>query len=174
MGAWYKLAGQRFGRLEVLRVGISKACRNGTRKYWVCKCDCGKERQVVGHALTSGKTRSCGCIRREMAKAALGPKHHNWKGGKRDHDGYVAMYMPKHPRAWGTGYVLEHIVVMTEKLGRDLLPRETVHHKNGVKNDNRPENLEPWSSSHPCGQRIEDKVSWCVEFLSLYAPETLK
>ena len=57
---------------------------------------------------------------------------------------------------------------MKEILGRDLLRHETVHHKNGVRHDNRPENLELWSTSQPYGQRVEDKAAWAKEILELY------
>ena len=88
----------------------------------------------------------------------------NWKGGRTRHKkGYVWVLWPEHHRAGKTGYVLEHIVVMEHLVGRDLLPEETVHHKNGVKDDNRPENLELWCSSHKPGQRAEDLVKWVVQ-----------
>lgn len=68
----------------------------------------------------------------------------------------------------------QHRFVMEEHIGRPLRREETVHHINGVRHDNRLENLELWSSSHPSGQRIDDKVSWAVDLLKLYRPEVLK
>lgn len=64
--------------------------------------------------------------------------------------------------------VQAHRLVMEELLGRELLPEETVHHVNGVRDDNRPENLELWSSSQPPGQRVEDKLAWAREIIQLY------
>lgn len=62
----------------------------------------------------------------------------------------------------------EHQIFMEKMLGRELLPGENVHHRNGVRFDNRPENLELWSSSQPAGQRVADKVAWAEEILALY------
>ena len=69
--------------------------------------------------------------------------------------------------------ILEHRLIMQEHVGRELLPEETVHHINGVRDDNRLENLELWSKSHPYGQRVEDKAAWAKEILALYGPEAL-
>ena len=63
---------------------------------------------------------------------------------------------------------LEHRVIMSKALGRPLLRHETVHHKNGNRNDNELANLELWSTHHPMGQRIADKVDAYVEFLEQY------
>lgn len=80
---------------------------------------------------------------------------------------------PTHPNAGINGTVLEHVKVMSEVIGRPLFPDETVHHKHGVKDDNRPEKLELWVSRHPKGQRVEDQVEWAREILSRYAPAEL-
>lgn len=70
-----------------------------------------------------------------------------------------------------TGFRPEHSVIMESAIGRPLRKGETVHHRNGVKDDNRLQNLELWSSSHHPGQRVSDLVSHAVEILEIYGED---
>jgi hypothetical protein len=63
-------AGQVFGRLTVLRRGPNFDGAKGRPAQWWCRCSCGTETLVTGHALRKGLTRSCGCLRRETTAAA--------------------------------------------------------------------------------------------------------
>lgn len=82
-------------------------------------------------------------LRKSRVGNRMGDKAANWKGGKRySTKGYVYVHSPKHPASNLEGYVMEHRLVMEEKLGRYLTATEVIHHINGQKNQNNIENLE--------------------------------
>jgi hypothetical protein len=87
--------------------------------------------------------------------------------------GYRGVVVPEHLRhlTAGAAHVLEHRLVMAVLLGRPLAQGESVHHRNGDRLDNRPDNLELWSSRQPAGQRAEDKLAFAYELLALYDPD---
>lgn len=75
-------------------------------------------------------------------KSLKGEKHPFWKGGKfQSKYGYILVNSPKHPFGSARHLVYEHRLVMEKVLGRYLQPYEKVHHINGNKKDNNPENL---------------------------------
>jgi hypothetical protein len=97
----------------------------------------------------------------------FGPK--GWKGGINKHaSGYLKEQRKGHPLADRNGYVMQHRLVMEKVLGRTLEKHERVRHKNGVRDDNRPENLELWTMEHkdPAGVRLVDHVRYLMSKLS--------
>jgi hypothetical protein len=109
---------------------------------WVKCPDCGKERWVA-HAERIDDVRRCNsCARKKMIveRDYRGPNNPKWKGRVK-RGGYIALALPEHPRATKQGYVMEHIVNW-EKAHNETLPKGyVVHHINGIRHDNRPENL---------------------------------
>lgn len=125
-------------------------------------------------------TRLCGvptCERKHVALGYCGPHLKRWRAtGPVDPFRPIRVYAPVVSDCGGTydpsGYVVvnvngrrkaRHRVVMEESLGRELHPWETVHHKNGRRDDNRIENLELWTKRHGAGARIEDLVAFVVD-----------
>lgn len=100
--------------------------------------------------------------RQKISEGLQGNKN-NWKGGRIYHrNGYVLIRRPDHPNAYRDGYILEHRLVMSEVLGRPLESWEIVHHENGIKDDNRIENLE-LIDHH--GRQICPRCGWPMDRL---------
>lgn len=92
--------------------------------------------------------------------AVRGPRHPSWKGGRKTHSArnpYVMVMRPDHPEANREGYVFEHRLVMEQQLGRPLAADETIHHINGIKDDNRPENLAVMTHSEHMSLHMKEK-----------------
>jgi hypothetical protein len=87
--------------------------------------------------------------------------------------GYIILVKKDHPNARRGGKVAEHVYVMSEYIKRPLMKNETVHHKNGIRDDNRIENLELWTCQQPKGQRVSDKLHWARELLEQYGHKVI-
>ena len=75
-----------------------------------------------------------------------------------DRDGYAQIRV-------GSRWIPEHRAVMQDHIGRELTPGESVHHINGVRDDNRIDNLELWfRGGQPAGQRVDDLIRYAVTF----------
>ncbi len=155
------LNGRKFGGLKVLRDTGKSIKQYGCRsRGWECVCDCGASIIVSSKDLLKNRKKSCGCKKSKRKY-------------RRMRRGYALIYIPDHPNADTWGYIPEHRFVVETAIGRSLTEKETVHHKNGIKSENQPENLELWTKKHPSGQRVTDMVAFCIDYLKEYKPEIL-
>ncbi len=146
---------------EILKgrdIGKGRSLSSQSHNYIWCACvGCGKERWEKYTISTSsllrlycpscshkGKKQSPDAIAKRLPYLPRGDKHYNWKGGKAYSDGYVKLKISKDDffMANKYGYIKEHRLVIAKKIGRCLQKWEIVHHKNGIRDDNRIENLE--------------------------------
>lgn len=107
--------------------------RIGRKKYCsiVCRAKNNKGKFKIGHPHH----------RSEFPKGAEGSRNRNYNGGISIQAGYRYILSPDHPNKGVRGYVAEHRLIMEKHIGRYLTRIEEVHHINGIRNDNRIENL---------------------------------
>jgi hypothetical protein len=145
------ICGKEFNALSGTK-SCSSECREEHRKRYIYKwkrdnspkcCVCGKPHGQYGHQFIypDRKTMCKSCY----LKNCTGPKNHAWRGGtrfkgKRNTNCYMESYAPEHKRAV-RNYVLEHILVWEREHGKSLPKGYIIHHLNGIKYDNRIENL---------------------------------
>jgi hypothetical protein len=107
---------------------IKQAVKGKSARYWLGK----------HHSLETRKKIS----KNNYWRGRNGELSARWNGGRRiSNDGYVFIYKPDHPRADQHKYIKEHWLIAEKCLGRYLTKDEQIHHINGIKTDNRPENL---------------------------------
>ena len=165
--------------LEVVkRHGIPRKNRGGLPFVWdpaiaeeiVMRYQAGESMQKLGWAFNLTNFRIAQLLRMKgivkVGAHARGARHGSWKGGKTaSHGGYISILLQPDDPYYGMvragGYVFEHRLNLAKKLGRLLLPQEEPHHKNGVKSDNNPSNLELWYVQRK-GQRVEDLIDYVV------------
>lgn len=168
--SYKNMVGMQFGNWIVLDKYIpgTKVPKRGAK--YLCRCICGVEKLISVSNLIEGISRSCGCSF-HSGRTRKGSSHPAWKGGRwlNEKKGYIVIWDPESK----TGHSYEHRWVMSKHLGRPLEPYESVHHKNGIKDDNRIENLELCTGRHPDGHRVEDLTVFSIEHLRKYKPEAL-
>ena len=140
----------------LLEHGFLPKLRNRKTKGRICSVEnCNKPHKGLGYCL--GHFQRFKIHGEVFPEKSLEPAYIPYK----DPNGYMVV------RKNGK-HIKIHREVMEQHIGRPLLPHESVHHINGVRDDNRIENLELWSTSQPYGQRVEDKVKWALEILETY------
>lgn len=121
---------------------------------------CGKEKYIWPSRIKIGKGKFC-----STRCGKMGNNNSSWKGGFKHIQGYKYILNKNHPHATMKGYVKEHHLVVEKKIGRFLLKGEVIHHINGIRNDNRIENLQLCKNQREHMNIHKDTLGRYVSFL---------
>lgn len=144
--------------------GGKRCCEPECPRPAVSKGVCYGHYQRAYYGQTAGEV---GPIRRGGGGTTQG-----WGKWRTNEKGYV--YRSRTDEGGARRYQLQHRHVMEEHLGRPLQGAENVHHLNGVRDDNRIENLELWEVSQLAGQRVSDKIDEAHRVIALYGADASK
>jgi transposase-like protein len=179
-------------RRYLLRAGVELR-PVGAPAFWTDerKAEAVRRHQAGEQIKDSAKAMGCGTTTltntlielgvHERPSRPLGEAHPSWQGGRTvTEGGYIQIKVTDQNRelagpARRDGHVLEHRLVMAQKLGRPLRPGERPHHRNLIRDDNTPDNLELWLTVQqpPPGGRVADLLKWSLDLLDQYMPEVL-
>lgn len=162
----------RQGRVPFVRICTYSGCRNKPPRSDASRCLDHARTCLVGQCARP-KLRGSKeyCHRHQDNMEKYGTTVEPARPWTKDKHGYIKR---TRPAIEGGGVEAQHRTVMEQFLGRTLGEKENVHHKNGVRHDNRLSNLELWSVSQPAGQRAIDKLDWAREIIALYGPDEEK
>lgn len=137
-----------------------QTCRNRKRQLQApkieCTCGCG---ELIPSITLDNKP-----MRYKHGHGNSGKKNNFWTGGKTTSKDYIILNERKHPNKNKGNRIAEHRLIMSEHLGRQLESWELVHHINGIKNDNRIENLELTDrKSHPSEHKRNTGNEFCSD-----------
>ena len=122
------------------KIGDKRYIKGRNSAQWCACVGCGKERWVI---LRYGKPIFLRCHECSIKR---GEQSNAWSGGRYIHRGYIKVKLQSDDFFYSMtdhlGYVLEHRLIMAKHLGRNLQLWEIIHHRNGIKSDNRLENLQ--------------------------------
>lgn len=103
------------------------------------------------------KTHKGKVVSEETKQKMRGPRKHGLGHRKKRHDGYIGVYLPDESNSKHRTYIMEHVYVMEQAIGRKLKDDEVVHHINHVRDDNRLENLKLMTRKEHCSFHMKER-----------------